>query len=126
MGRPLAHPNIEDITVAGILHALADPVRLAIVGELLKAERGMNCTQTTGKLDMAMPKSTCSQHYRILREAGLIVSERKGVELSSRVRLRELDARFPGLLQSILKAHEKEVAKTRRRRGSRSGTPSAA
>ena len=126
MGRPLAHPNIDDVTVAGILHALADPVRLAIVGELLKAERGMNCTQTTGKLDMAMPKSTCSQHYRILREAGLIVSERKGVELSSRVRLRELDARFPGLLQSILKAHEKEVAKTRRRRSSRSAAPSAA
>lgn len=115
MSRPLAHPNIDDVTVAGILHALADPVRLAIVGELLKAEEGMSCTQTTCKLEMPMPKSTCSQHYRILREAGLIVSERKGVELSSRVRLKELEARFPGLLQSILKAYEKEKAKSRRR-----------
>jgi len=115
MGRPLAHPNIEDVTVAGILHALADPVRLAIVGELLKAECGVSCAETTGKLAMPMPKSTCSQHYRILREAGLIYSERKGVEMLSRVRLRELDARFPGLLQSILKAHEKELAKPRRR-----------
>jgi DNA-binding transcriptional ArsR family regulator len=115
MGRPLAHPNIEDVTVAGVLHALADPVRLAIVNELLKTESGISCTQATGKLDMAMPKSTCSQHYRILREAGLIVSERKGVELRSHVRLRELDARFPGLLQSILKAHEREIAKGRRR-----------
>jgi DNA-binding transcriptional ArsR family regulator len=120
MGRPISHPNIEDITVAGILHALADPHRLAIIGELLKAESGLNCTQTTGKLDVAMPKSTCSQHYRILREAGLIACERKGVEMTSRVRLRELDARFPGLLQSILKAHEKETAKARRRgRGSK-------
>jgi DNA-binding transcriptional ArsR family regulator len=115
MGRPLAHPNIEDVTVAGILHALADPVRLAIMGELLKAESGISCTQATGKLDLAMPKSTCSQHYRILREAGLILSERIGVELRSHVRLRELDSRFPGLLQSILKAHEKETAKSRRR-----------
>lgn len=121
MGRPLAHPNMEDVTVAGVLHALADPVRLAIVCELLKAESGISCTEAAGKLDMAMPKSTCSQHYRILREAGLIESERKGVELRSHVRLRELDARFPGLLQSILKAHEKELIQTRRRgRGSRS------
>jgi DNA-binding transcriptional ArsR family regulator len=127
MSRPLAHPNIEDVTVAGILHALADPVRLAIIGELLKAESGLNCTQTTCKLDMAMPKSTCSQHYRILREAGLIESERKGVELTSRVRYRELEARFPGLLQSILKAHEKEMTKSRRRgRGARGSTASAA
>ena len=122
MGRPLSHPNIEDVTVAGILHALADPVRLAIMSELLKAESGTSCTAITGKLAVPMPKSTCSQHYRILREAGLVVSERIGVELRSRVRLRELDSRFPGLVQSILKAHEKEVAKPRRRgRGSRSG-----
>lgn len=124
MSRPLAHPNIEDVTVAGILHALADPVRLAIIGELLKAECGMNCTETTGKLEMAMPKSTCSQHYRILREAGLIESERKGVELTSRVRLKELDARFPGLLQSILKSHERECARSRKR--GRSGRGPAA
>jgi DNA-binding transcriptional ArsR family regulator len=124
MTRPLAHPNIEDVTVAGILHALADPVRLAIIGELLKAESGMNCTETTGKLEMAMPKSTCSQHYRILREAGLIESERKGVELTSRVRLKELEGRFPGLLQSILKAHEREHAKSRKR--GRSGRGPAA
>lgn len=118
MSRPIAHPNSEDITVAGILHALADPVRLAIVSELLKAEAGLNCTQTTERLAVDMPKSTCSQHYRILRESGLIVSERKGVELTSRVRVRELETRFPGLLQAILKAREQETkqetAKTRR------------
>jgi hypothetical protein len=32
--RPLIHPSIEDITVEGILHALADPVRVAIYAEL--------------------------------------------------------------------------------------------
>ncbi|MBK7357163.1 helix-turn-helix domain-containing protein [Propionivibrio sp.] len=103
MSRPLAHPNSEDITVAGILHALADPVRLAIVSELLKAEAGLNCTQMTDRLEVDMPKSTCSQHYRILRESGLIVSERKGVELTSHVRLRELETRFPGLLNRFSK-----------------------
>lgn len=91
MGRLLTHPYMGDMTVAGILHALSDPVRLEIVSKLLKAPRGMNCTQTAQTLNVAMPKSTCSQHYRILREAGLIVSERRGVELSSRVRAAELD-----------------------------------
>jgi DNA-binding transcriptional ArsR family regulator len=115
MGRLLTHPQIGDISVAGVLHALADPVRLAIVNELLKSRRGMSCTETTMKLSLNMPKSTCSQHYRILREAGLIASERKGVELSSRLRDSELDARFPGLLASILKAYKKEALRASHR-----------
>jgi DNA-binding transcriptional ArsR family regulator len=56
----------------------------------------------------------CSQHYRILREAGLIVSERRGVDLSSRVRTAELEARFPGLLASILKSYKKELSRPAR------------
>jgi DNA-binding transcriptional ArsR family regulator len=115
MARPLSHPGIDDVSVASVLHALADPMRLAIVRELLKVQGGMNCTQTTCKLKIPMAKSTCSQHYRILREAGIIASERKGVELSSRVRMQELDERFPGLLQTILKAHEKEQVRANRR-----------
>jgi DNA-binding transcriptional ArsR family regulator len=111
MSRPLTHPHIDDVTVAGILHALSDPVRLGIVHKLLKTPAGMNCTETTSKLKLAMPKSTCSQHYRILREAGLIVCERRGVDLSSRVRAAELEARFPGLLGSILKSYKKETAR---------------
>ncbi|HXL64401.1 MAG TPA: helix-turn-helix domain-containing protein [Xanthobacteraceae bacterium] len=114
MARPLTHPHMDDVTVAGILHALSDPVRIGIVNKLLKAPAGMNCTETTLKLKLAMPKSTCSQHYRILREAGLIVSERRGVDLSSRVRAAELDARFPGLLASILKSYKKETSRPAR------------
>ena len=114
MARPLTHPHIDDVTVAGILHALSDPVRLGIVSKLLKASAGMNCRETTLKLKLAMPKSTCSQHYRILREAGLIVSERRGVDLTSRVRAAELDTRFPGLLASILKSYRKEASRPAR------------
>src|SRR5277367_2228595 len=111
MARPLTHPHIDDVTVGGILHALSDPVRVRIVDKLLKTPGGMNCTETTLKLKLAMPKSTCSQHYRILREAGLIVSERRGVDLSSRVRSSDLESRFPGLLASILKSYRKETAR---------------
>src|ERR1700722_8251531 len=111
VARPLTHPQIDDGTIAGILPALSDPVRLGIVSQLMKAPGGMNCTETTLKLKHAMPKPICSQHYRILREAGLIVSERRGEDLSSRVRALELEARFPGLLASILKSHAKETSR---------------
>jgi len=32
--RPLFHPSIEDVTVEGILHALSDPVRVAIFADI--------------------------------------------------------------------------------------------
>ena len=114
MARPLTHPHIDDVTVAGILHALSDPVRLGMVSKLLKTPAGMNCTDTTQKLKLTMPKSTCSQHFRILREAGLIVSERRGVDLVSRVPAAELETRFPGLLASILKSYKRETSRAAR------------
>lgn len=116
MSRTLTHPPITSVTVAGILHALADPVRLGIVRELLRSGDGLSCTQTTERLGLDTPKSTCSVHYRILREAGLILSERHGTQLTSRVRSAELQARFPGLLQSILASYDKEAPGTSRRR----------
>lgn len=106
------------MTLAGLLFALSDPVRLAIVRELLKSPAGLNCTEATARLALSMPKSTCSQHYRILRESGLILSERRGTELVSRVRVQLLAERFPGLLESVVKAYEREVhSAPRRRRG---------
>lgn len=109
MSRALTHPPITSVTVAGILHALADPVRLGIVRELMKSGDGLSCTETTTRLGLDTPKSTCSLHYRILREAGLIISERHGTELTSRLRATELQTRFPGLLQSILASYEREA-----------------
>lgn len=119
MSRPLAHPDPTAITLAGLLFALADPVRLAIVRELLRSPEGLNCTETTARLGVAMPKSTCSQHYRILRESGLIASERRGTELVSRVRAQLLAERFPGLLDSVFGAYERECQPAARRRASR-------
>jgi DNA-binding transcriptional ArsR family regulator len=49
--------------------------------------------------------STLSQHFKILREAGLIRSERHGVETNNISRCTELEQRFPGLIQAIVNAH---------------------
>ena len=106
--RPLIHPGIESITVAGILHALADPVRLAIVRELIKRPGGASCIETMAGVDPDVPKSTCSQHFQVLREAGLVHSDRKGVEHVNRLRLAELEKRFPGLIRSVIAAYDAE------------------
>lgn len=97
---------MKSITVPVILYALADPVRLAIVHALAHEEQGLSCVDMMSRTRAKLPKSTCSQHYQILREAGLITSERKGVELVSQLRRKELDKRFPGLLESILLSFE--------------------
>ena len=103
--RPLIHPSIEDITVEGILHALSDPVRVAIYAELAGAKCTNICSNFLQISDRSIPKSTLSQHFRALREAGLVRSERRGVEMHNTSRCMEIEQRFPGLLPAILKAH---------------------
>jgi DNA-binding transcriptional ArsR family regulator len=107
--RPLLHPSIDDITVAGVLHALSDPVRVAIYAELAASSGATTCSRFLQFSDRDIPKSTLSQHFRALREAGLIRSERRGVEMRNVSRCKELEQRFPGLIAAILNAHKSEA-----------------
>ena len=113
--RPLFHPDIEDVPVEAILHALADPVRVALFIEVLNQEGPTNCTKLVSVLEKPIPKSTLSLHMRILREAGLIRGERKGVEMRNTSRYQEVDARYPGLLLSIVTAHTIQLEATKKR-----------
>ncbi len=97
----LVHPSRQDITLEGVLAALADPNRLRIVKGLLDEKGYMSCTEAAPCPDMA--KSTLSNHFRVLREAGLIQTTKKGVEHQNTVREADINARFPGLLKNILK-----------------------
>jgi DNA-binding transcriptional ArsR family regulator len=103
--RPLLHPSIEDITVEGLLHALSDPVRVSMFVDIVAQACPQNCSNFLVVSDRAIPKSTLSQHFKILREAGLIRSERHGVEMQNVSRCTEVDERFPGLIRAILVAH---------------------
>ena len=107
--RPLLHPSIGDITVSGILHALSDPVRAAIYAGLAASSSATTCSKFLQISDRGIPKSTLSQHFKVLREAGLIRSERRGVEMRNVSRCEELKHRFPGLIDAILSAHRSEV-----------------
>ena len=89
MVRPLSHPALEDITVEGILHALSDPVRAAIFGEIAASSGPQTYSAFLTVKERNIPKSTLSQHFKALREAGLIRSERLGVEMPNTSRCKE-------------------------------------
>jgi DNA-binding transcriptional ArsR family regulator len=104
--RPLFHPSIEDITVEAILHALSDPVRVAIFADIAGSGCSQNCSTFVNVSERPIPKSTLSQHFKALREAGLIRGERQGVEMQNTSRCTEIDKRFPGLLAAIVSAYD--------------------
>ncbi len=96
------HPTKEDITLAGVLGALGDPMRLTILKKLLERRHGhLSCSEAAPCTEMA--KSTLSHHFRILRDAGLIRTAKQGVENLNSVRWDDLNERFPGLLAAIMK-----------------------
>lgn len=103
--RTLHHPAIADITVEGILHALSDPVRMDIFMSLARAECPQNCSAFLNINKAPLPKSTLSQHFKVLREAGLVYSERCGVELHNKTRCAEIKARFGDILDAIIRAY---------------------
>lgn len=96
------HPAKEDITLAQVLGALGDPMRLRILKKLLGKRQGcLSCSEAAPCAEMA--KSTLSHHFRILRDAGLIRTSKQGVEHLNSVRWDDLNERFPGLLTAIMK-----------------------
>src|SRR3954465_11144877 len=92
-------PALEEREAPTVLHALSDPIRLRIVRDL--ADRGAcNC----GSFAVPVAKSTLSQHLRVLREAGLTLTEPSGTQRVVSLRRSDLDVRFPGLLDAVLGA----------------------
>jgi DNA-binding transcriptional ArsR family regulator len=110
--RPLFHPPIEGLTVEGILHALSDPVRVAIFTNLATSDCAYNCSTFLNVTEKKIPKSTLSHHFKALREAGLIRAERRGVEMHNTSRCSEIESRFPGLIAAIINAHRVQMEST--------------
>jgi len=103
------------MTVQGVLYALSDPVRVRIFMQLLSADCTRNCATFMNIASHPLPKSTLSQHFKILREAGLIRSERRGVELQNRARCEEIAAKFGPMVKAILDAYQDEHKPATRR-----------
>ncbi|QHC24280.1 ArsR/SmtB family transcription factor [Streptomyces sp. GS7] len=98
--RSLPHPAREDIRLADVLHALADPMRLRIVCALAAAEGELNCAD----IELPVSKSTCTHHFRVLREHGVIQQIYRGTAKMNGLRRADLEELFPGLIDGVLRA----------------------
>ena len=97
--RTLHHPRAEEITLADVLHALSDPVRLEIVRALAERQE-----QSCSAVEASVSKSTLSHHFKVLREAGVTFTRANGTHRLVSLRSEDLESRFPGLLDSVLNA----------------------
>ena len=86
-------------TLAEVLAALGDPLRLQILRNLQVAG-----DKSCGQFGIEMPKSSLSHHFKVLRAAGLIVSWPEGRETVNRLNLDAVEKRFPGVLRAVLRA----------------------
>ena len=98
--RAAKQPPREQISLAEVLYALSDPARLDIVRGI--ADEG---EQACNQCLVDMPKSSLSHHFKVLREAGIIATRIEGTRHFNSLRAGDLNARFPGLLSAVLKAH---------------------
>jgi DNA-binding transcriptional ArsR family regulator len=92
------HPATDTLELTGVLHALSDPQRLAIVRVLAESAEPRRC----GGFGLRVTKSTLTHHFRVLRRAGVIAQQEDGTAKLNSLRRADLDARFPGLLDAIL------------------------
>jgi DNA-binding transcriptional ArsR family regulator len=95
-------PDLAAIDIATVLQALSDPVRLEIVRQLAGCGAGEDLI--CGQLELPVAKSTASHHLKTLSHAGVIAEREEGTRKHLQLRRAELDRRFPGLIDSVLRA----------------------
>lgn len=98
--RQIKHPHIDQVELTDLMYALSDPTRLEIVARLARAGRSMTC----GEFDLNRPKSSLSHHFKILRAAGVVETLIEGTEHMNKLRLADIEQKFPGVLLSVLRA----------------------
>ena len=91
-------PRADELELVEVLHALSDPVRLHIVQELAAGGE-----QACGAMPLPVSASTRSHHLRILRAAGVTVTRVVGTQRMVSLRRDDLESRFPGLLDAVLR-----------------------
>ena len=95
----LEHPELSEIELPALLHALSDPARLEIVRSLAELEE---CA--CNAIHLPVSQATASHHVKVLRLAGVIAQHAEGTRRISRLRRDELEQRCPGLRDSVLRA----------------------
>ncbi|WP_433180489.1 ArsR/SmtB family transcription factor [Actinoallomurus sp. CA-150999] len=102
--RTLTHPEADELDVLDVLHALSDPTRMTIV-QTLRADPERAC----GTFPVDVAPSTLTHHFRVLREAGVIRQREDGNRRWTTLRRDDLEARFPGLVEAVVTAYERQA-----------------
>src|SRR4051795_11537332 len=103
--KPMNEPAAGAITLPGLMAALSDPARVQILRALAGAGE---CA--CGAFDLEIAKATRSHHLRVLREAGLTHTRAEGTRRHVSLRRDDINALFPGLLDAVLVAAEREAS----------------
>ncbi|GAB6263823.1 ArsR/SmtB family transcription factor [Photobacterium sp. R1] len=82
-----------------ILKALAHPIRLKIMLDLLHDEE--NAERHCTSFGLTVSKATRSHHFKILKDAGLISHVDRGNCSLAKLRREALELEYPGLLQFL-------------------------
>jgi DNA-binding transcriptional ArsR family regulator len=99
------HVAAENITLQGVLEALADPVRRSIVRQLADSERDVAC----GTFEINVTRATSTHHFKVLRRAGVIWQHYEGTVKLNTLRRDDLERVFPGLLDTVINAANREA-----------------
>jgi DNA-binding transcriptional ArsR family regulator len=94
------HADLDEVSVLTALSAVADPVRVQLIRELAGSA---DWTRSCGSFDVPVGKAALSHHFSVLRGAGLVEQRDEGPKRVNRLRREEFDARFPGLLDLLLR-----------------------
>jgi DNA-binding transcriptional ArsR family regulator len=95
----LSVPPIVEVDLDGVLRVLADPLRRAVIAELVADPT--DGERACASFVMPVTKSTKTHHWRALRKAGLILQRDAGNGTFVRLRRAEFEQRFPGLLDTL-------------------------
>jgi len=98
-------PTVDKMSLTAVMAALSDPARVEIVRALSSCEE-----RTCGEFDLGISKATRSHHFKVLRDAGLTHTRSEGTHRHLSLRRDDVEARFPGLLDAVLTAAEREAA----------------
>lgn len=108
MSRTPLHPAREQIELTMVLDCLSDPIRLAIVHQLARQEHVRSELCCSDFYSLA-GKSNLAYHFAKLRECGVMQTRVAGTNRFMRLRRDDLDARFPGLLDAVIKSASKDA-----------------
>ena len=96
---PTCCPDLANWLSPRLFKALSDPNRVAILAAVAEGGREMNVGQVAARFPLDV--SVVSRHLALLREAGVLASQKKGKQVFYRVLVKELAGMLRGLADAL-------------------------